>query len=138
MRVFLDTNVLVSGFTARGLSADVVRLVLAEHELLTGEFNLTELRRVFRDRMKLPAVTIAAIEQLLRDQIIIPKPTERWELPVRDPDDQWVLASAVAGKADILVTGDKDLLTIASRAPLPIVDPRGFWTMVRSGEKSPD
>ncbi len=85
--------------------------------------------------MKLPAATITAIEQLLRDQVIIPKPAERWELPVRDPDDQWVLASAVAGKADVLVTGDKGLLSIASRAPLPIVDPRGFWVMVRSGEK---
>ncbi len=41
MKVFLDTNVLVSAFTTRGLSADLFRLVVAEHELLTGEVNLT-------------------------------------------------------------------------------------------------
>jgi hypothetical protein len=38
VKVFLDTNVLVSGFAARGLCADVMRLVLAEHELIMGEW----------------------------------------------------------------------------------------------------
>ena len=46
MRVFLDTNVIVSGFATRGLSSDVVRLLMAEHELLTSEVVLEETRRV--------------------------------------------------------------------------------------------
>jgi len=37
VKVFLDTNILVSGVATRGLCADVIRLVLAEHELITGE-----------------------------------------------------------------------------------------------------
>lgn len=37
MRVFLDTNVLVSAFATRGLCADLMRHVLAEHDLITGE-----------------------------------------------------------------------------------------------------
>lgn len=40
-------------------------------------------------------------------------------------------ASAIAGRADVLVTGDPDLLDVASRAPLRIMDPRGFWELVR-------
>lgn len=138
MRVFLDTNVLVSAFASRGLCADVVRHILAEHELLTGEVNIVELRRVLRDRIKVPPPTIAAIEQLLRDQVIVPKPAEPHQLPIRDADDKWVLASAVAGDADVLVTGDADLLEMASRSPLPIVNPRGFWDMVRGGSGAED
>lgn len=133
MRVFLDTNVLVSAFASRGLCADVVRHVLAEHELLTGEVNIVELRRVLRDRIKVPPPAIAAIERLLRDQVIVPKPPKPHPLPIRDADDKWVLASAVAGNADVLVTGDADLLEMASRSSLPIVNPRGFWNMVRGG-----
>lgn len=132
MRVFLDTNVLVSAFATRGLSADVLRTVVAEHELLVGEVVLLELRRVLRERIRVPGATITAIEQFLRDQTVVPQPTEPLMLKVRDPDDLWVLTSAVAGQADVLVTWDKDLLSIASRAPLPIVDPRGFWGMVRA------
>jgi putative PIN family toxin of toxin-antitoxin system len=129
--VFLDTNVLVSAFATRGLCADLFRRVLAEHQLITGEVVIAELRRVLRDRIKVPAPTVAAIEQLLRDQVVVPKPAEPHPLPIRDTDDRWVLASAVAAKADVLVTGDSDLLEVASQAPLPIVPPRAFWKMVR-------
>ena len=131
MKVFFDTNVLVSAFTTRGLGTDVFRLVLAEHELLTGEVNLTELRRVLRSRMRFPDSTILALEQFLREQSIVPKPRRLLAVEIRDPDDRWVLTSAVEGGADVLVTGDKDLLTIGRRAPLPILDPRGFWNLLR-------
>ena len=43
----------------------------------------------------------------------------------------WVLASAIDGRADLLVTWDQDLLAIANQAPLPIVDPRGCWDRLR-------
>ena len=136
MRVFLDTNILVSAFATRGLCADLLRYILAEHDLVPVEVVIAELRRVLRDRIKVPARTVAAIEHLLRDQVVVPTPAEPDPLPIRDLDDRWVLASAVAGKADVLVTGDSDLLEMASRAPLPIVDPRGFWNLVRErGER---
>lgn len=131
MKIFLDTNVLVSAYTARGICADLLRYILAEHELLTGEVNLLELRRVLKDRFQAPVEIIETIEAELRDEMIIPKPTKPSPIPIRDPDDRWVLASAVDGQADLLVTGDQDLLAIADQAPLAIVDPRGCWDRLR-------
>ena len=131
MKVFLDTNVLVSAYTARGIFADLLRYILAEHELLTGEVNLVELRRVLRDRFHASSELIASVEAELRDEMIVPKPAKPSPLPIRDPDDRWVLASAVEGQADLLVTGDQDLLAVARQAPLAIVDPRGCWNRLR-------
>jgi putative PIN family toxin of toxin-antitoxin system len=131
MKVFLDTNVLVAAFTARGLCADVVRVALADHTLLTGEVNLRELRRVLRQRMKVPAEGVQRAESLLRAQTIVRKPRRAPNVPVRDPDDVWVLASALAGEADVLVTGDHDLLDLAD-PPLAILSPRQFWELVRA------
>ena len=131
MKVFFDTNVLISAFAARGLCADLMRVVLAEHELQTGEVNLIALRRVLRDRFKVPAGQIDRVEGLLRDQTVIAKPDDVLSLRVRDADDAWVLASAVAGSADLLVTGDQDLLVLAAKAPLPIVAPRAAWEQLR-------
>jgi uncharacterized protein len=131
VRVFLDTNVLISAFAARGLCADLMRLLLAEHEVLTGEVNLVELRRVLSKRFKATAAQADVIEQLLRDQTVIPKPAALLSLKVRDADDAWVLASAVAGGADLLVSGDQDLLVLANRAPLPILSPRDAWSRLR-------
>ena len=131
MKVFFDTNVLISAFTARGLCADLMRIVLAEHELQTGAVNLTELRRVLRDRFKAPASNIDVVEALLRDHTIVPKPKVVPAIRIRDADDAWVLASAIAGEADMLVSGDQDLLSVAKSSPVPILSPREAWERLR-------
>ena len=131
MRVFLDTNVLVSAFATRGLCADVFRHVLAEHTLVSGEVVLRELRRVLRRKLKLPSRMVNSIEALLREHEVTPKPKAPADIPIRDPDDKWIVASAVAAQAEILVTGDRELLDLGQRAPLRILDPRGFWNLIR-------
>ena len=131
MRVFLDTNVLVSAFATRGVCADVLRVVLAEHTLVTGEVVLRELARALRTRVRLPGRAVDEILAFLREYEVVRKPAAASPLPIRDQSDRWVLASAVAAKADVLVTGDRDLLDVAARAPIPIVDPRGFWELLR-------
>jgi putative PIN family toxin of toxin-antitoxin system len=128
--VFLDTNVLVAAFATRGLCSDVVRVVLAEHQLITGEVVLSELRKALGRRIKLPATTTEDIVALLREQEVVPKPRTPSELPIRDPDDRWILASAMAGRADVLVTGDRDLLDVADKTPLPVLAPRAFWDLL--------
>ena len=132
MRVFLDANVLVAAFATRGLCADVFRTVLADHELITGDVVLRELRTVLEERIKLPASTVTEIVALLRALEVVPKPAEPSPLLMRDEDDRWIVASAVAGQADVLVTGDHDLLSISEQSPVPIVSPRGFWEQLRS------
>ncbi len=135
MRVFLDTNVLVSAFATRGLCADLFRHVLVDHEFLASEVVIDELVPVLRTRIKLPVATIDEIVRFLRQFEWVARPEKPSEIPVRDPDDRWILASAIEGKAEVLVTGDRDLLMVADDAPLPVVDPRGFWTMLRSNQR---
>lgn len=129
MRVFLDTNVLVSAFATRGLAADVLRLVISEHTLITGDVVLDELERALASRIKLPRSRIEDIVAFLRGYEVVPKPKAPSDVAIRDEDDRWVLASALLGEADVLVTGDQDLLDVATKAPLKIVDPRGFWKL---------
>lgn len=136
MRVFLDTNVLVSGFATRGLSADVVRLLLTEHELLTSEVVLSETRRVLREKLGVPTERVNEIEGLLQRYHVEPTPETGSPVEVRDPDDELVLASAIAAKAEILITGDKDLFDVADQVEaLRIMTPRAFWESVRPSSK---
>jgi putative PIN family toxin of toxin-antitoxin system len=131
MRVFLDTNVLVSAFTARGLCADLLRTVLLEHELLSSEVVLKELQRVLVQKLRMPDTAASKIIHFLREEAVVVNPKSPAPWPISDPDDQWILASALEAKADILVSGDKDLLEIGNQAPVQITDPRGFWTLLR-------
>lgn len=139
MRVFPDTNVLVSAFATRGLCADVLRSVLTEHELIVSEQVLGELERVLQTRMVVPGATAQAIIAFLRRFIIAPVPADLPQLLIRDPDDQPILAAALGAAVDVFVTGDRELLAVEGQAEMTITDPRGFWNLLKRGgrETSP-
>jgi putative PIN family toxin of toxin-antitoxin system len=131
VKVCLDTNVLVAALATRGLCADGLRSVLAEHELVIGEVILVELRRVLTAKLKVPADRVEAIEAIFVPFPIVPKPSRPSDLPDRDPSDRWVLATALAGGAEVLVTGDDDLLGVQGSVPIRILSPRAFWELLR-------
>lgn len=130
MKVFIDTNVLVSAFTARGLCADLIEVILTDHILITGEFVLKELDRVLTTKLKVPEKDVLEILKFLNDFHVEPLPDKPSKVKIDDDDDRWVLESAVRANADILVTGDKDLLEIRSEVKqLNIITPREFWEL---------
>ncbi len=132
MRVFLDTNVLVSAFAARGLSADLFDLVLVKHELITGQNVLQELEKALRTKVKLPAARCAEIVDLVSAEAArIVENAPRAECKA-DEDDRIVLGEAIAGEAEAFVTGDAELVALGSVGSLPILTPRQLWDLVRS------
>ncbi len=134
MRVFFDTNVLIAAFATRGLCADLLAHVLLEHELMVGEVVISELRNKLRAKFKLRQESINEIEAMLREHTVVSRPNTHLGLEIADPDDEWIVASAAAGGADVLVTGDAAVLKVARRAPIPIVNPRGFWELLRESK----
>ena len=131
MIVSFDTNVLVSAVATRGLCADIVNSALAEHQLIVGGTVLREMRQVLRHKLRLPVAVVDEMETFLRQNATVIENAPGIGIAALDANDRAVLAEAVAGKADVLVTGDQDLLAVASRAPLKILAPRGFWELLR-------
>jgi len=127
LRVFLDTNVLIAAFAARGLCADLFRLAATDHELLIGAPVLVEMRRILETRRRMPAPARNEVLQVLRRFVQVPAAKAPIALGIDDPDDEWVVACAIAAAADVFVTGDKALLGLHRVDALPIVSPREFW-----------
>lgn len=136
MRIALDTNVLISAFATRGLSADVLNLILADHQLVLGEAVLGELARILRTKLKVPADIPEETTSFLRAQAVVVSSAPPLELSIRDGDDLLVLSGAVHGLAEVLVTGDQDLLSVAPEAPIRILNPRGLWELLRADSGS--
>lgn len=132
MRVFLDTNVLASAIATRGICADILRTTLAEHRLIIGEAVLAELGPVLLRKFRVAPDLAKETDEFLRREAEVIGPAPALGIAVRDKDDVAILEQAVAGAADVLVTGDQDLLEIAGKPPLRIVTPRGFWDLLRS------
>ena len=130
MKVFLDTNVVVSAVATRGLCADLFQAILAEHELVLGETVLGEIRRVLSRKIRVPRDTIDELEAHLRAHATIAKTAAARGVKGLDAADAAVLVEAVAGGADVLVSGDQDLLTLQD-PPIKIVSPRGLWDVLR-------
>ena len=133
MRLFLDTNVLVAAFATRGLCADLLSAVLAEHELVLGERLLAELRRVLAKKLRLREELIREIEELLRGQAVEIARAGAPLAVAADRDDAWILAEAAAGRADAFVSGDRALLAAAADLPFPRLAPRELWERLRAG-----
>lgn len=132
MRVFLDTNVLVAAFATRGLCADVVRTVLAEHELVLSDTVIAELMRTLIEKIRLPETAVREITTFLRASAsLVDTPPKPAPVAIRDADDAVILGEALASSAEVLVTGDKDLLEAGEIQGIRILDPRGFWQLVR-------
>jgi uncharacterized protein len=134
VKVCFDTNVVLAAFATRGLCVDLFAHVLIEHELLVGETVIRELRSKLRIKLKLSKNAIDEIETLLLDRTVVRTPTEHLSIGISELDDEWIVAEAMAGEVDALVTGDAALQKPGKRAPLPIVSPRGLWETLRGAQ----
>jgi len=131
VRFVLDTNLLVSGVIAVGLPRELVDAAKAgSFELCTSEPLLAELldvlsRSKFAARLAQAKVTPAGIVDDLRRLAIVVAPTSVPSVVPTDPDDDHVLAAALAGGADLIASGDKrDLLPLGSYQGIDIVTAR--------------
>jgi putative PIN family toxin of toxin-antitoxin system len=125
MRVFIDTNVLISAaLDSEGTPFRAfVKATSEPNQGMICDQNILELRRVFQ--RKFPN-HIAALEAFLSIAIMdlelirIPQDEVKEESLVRDISDRPILRAAVFGKADVLLTGDKDLLEANIEKPLAL------------------
>lgn len=135
MKVFLDTNVLASAAATRGLCADVLREVLASHELFLSEQVLRELTRVLRSKFGIGQNLIDEFIRLLQQDSVPAEPSDVPRVSLRDKDDLRILGAAAAAGAEVLVTGDKELLALGHFEKLEILSPRQFWEKLRTQQR---
>lgn len=132
MRVYLDTNVLVSAFASRGLCAEVLELVLLDHDLILGRNVVREFEKALREKVKLPVVRSTEIIDFVSGEATqIVDRAEPASVNV-DLADARVLGEALVGHADLFVTGDAALLRLAAIGALKILSPRQFWEVLRA------
>jgi putative PIN family toxin of toxin-antitoxin system len=125
VRLVLDTNVLIAAVVADGVCRDLVRVRLRSHTLVTSDILLRELREKLRVKFDLTPDELPLLGALAERAETV-KPVKLIPPACRDTDDDWVLATAVAGHADVIITGDDDLLVLKKHGAIPILTPRAF------------
>ena len=136
LKVVLDTNQLVSSLlSTRGLQRQLIDAWRQRAFLLLlvpGQIDeLAEIlsRPKIKKRYRIDPRDREAFLQLLRlDTVLLPHMTAPGVC--RDPDDDYLLGCAAAGRADYLVTGDEDLLSIGRYRDVTILSARDFLAII--------
>lgn len=134
MRVVLDTNVFISALITRGLASQALRLWQQNHyDLVTSTWQISELQGVTRRehvQRYLKPGDAGTLINALRAKAIVLKALPRFD-DSPDPDDNNILATAVAGGAHYLVTGDKtDLQALEKVQGVRIVTVNEFTALL--------
>lgn len=132
MRVVFDANVLASAFGwPSGRCAQIVRLCLGEETVIAGDALAVELADTLREKAAFYEPLIQQDIGLLKERSIWLEPASVEAGACRDPDDLYVLGLALAGRADYVVTGDKDLLVLKEFRGIRILTPAGFLDLLQ-------
>ena len=125
MKVVVDTNVLIAGLVAEGLCRDVVKRRLPVCELFTSKVLLDELSEKLREKFELDPKDLPLLK-IYENAATVVTPARLPKPICRDPDDDAVLATALAAHAEFILTGDADLLVLKEFEGIRIISPRQF------------
>ena len=123
-RVFVDTNVLLSGLIFDGNESRLLRIAIeGEIRLVIAEVVLEEARAVLQSKFPDHTRVLDDLLAVLNHELIPLPDHESVRLAachIRHPGDAAVLASMISAGADYVITGDKDFLTEDVRALIPV------------------
>ena len=133
----MDSTIVVSAFLTSGLTAELIRLCGERVALYTARVILREMRTTLlerehiRRRYKYPDSEAEGFINRFEEASVVFE-----ELPVlqgitRDPDDDMIIACAVAASADYIVSRDRDLLDLGEYQGIQIVSPEAFMPILR-------
>ncbi len=131
MRVVLDSSILIAAIAHPGTCTELTDEVAREHILVLSRFVLSEVERKLVGKF---GVTLGEARSLvieLKDLGELVEPVEVSRAACRDATDLPALGTMVAGKVDLLVTVDKELLDLDSYQGIPIRRPGLAFRLLR-------
>jgi len=129
VRLFFDTNVIISAIVSRGLSFDVIKDSVYKHEGFYTDYLLKETRKVLSSKFPLSDETVKGAVSLIKKYFTKGKTSYKVDKICRDPEDNQILADVAANEIDILITGDKDLLVLKNYKTTKIILPVDYWKL---------
>jgi putative PIN family toxin of toxin-antitoxin system len=135
MRVVLDTGILIAALITKDTPPDKIYQAWRKRrfELVTSQWQLDEFRRVSRYpklRKYLQPIEAGNLINGLRHQALLLETLPEVDLS-NDPDDNPLLAMAIATEADYLVSGDKrDVLALKKVGKTRILTARRFLAIL--------
>ncbi len=130
MKIFFDTNVIISSFITHGHASELFEHCLSTHECYTSDFVLSELEKNLRNKFGYSKTEVKIALDYIKENLNIIKKYLKLEKKIcRDTDDDNIMAASISVKVDCIVTGDNDLKVLKNFKGINIVSPKDFWAL---------
>ena len=127
MIVLLDSNVIIAAVAAHGLCYEILIRIMEKDTLILSDQLLLEVESNLRKKLKVKKIRVTALFEELGSVGLRVVPAPVPTSACRDPNDLHILGAAVAGKAELIISGDQDLLVLRKFKNIPIETPREAW-----------
>lgn len=126
MRVVFDSNVLISAAVTAGIQASYALHLVAERKLIsiTSSEIIREVEEKLRTKFHYELDEITKFSDYFQQLSTIVQPVSINPQIIRDPNDLFVLGTAVSGEANLIITTDRDLLTLGQYDKIGIIHPK--------------
>ena len=139
MKVFLDTNVLLSALISNGICHELLIALKNTHpdvfdrnSCFTCQRVLLELKEHLPTKFKWSVLDTAAAITAFSDEYTLAPPAYT-TVPCKDEDDGWILADAQLASCDYFITGDKVVLALYNVGSMRVCTPREMLLWLRTG-----
>jgi len=127
VRILLDTNVLVASFIVHGACTELFEHCGRYHSLATSDYILDELKKTLISKFHYAPSEAMHATDIIQIKSTIYVPADVPTTACEDPKDLPILGTAISGKCQCLITGDKALLKIRHYQNIDIILPVNFW-----------
>ena len=135
MRTLLDTNVIISAILFGGVPREIlVAAIRGSIQIVTSPVLLDELEDLLVEKFRFSAEAARATRTEIEAMADVVEPGDLPDV-CRDPDDNEVLGAAATGSAEVIVTGDRDLLELGSFEDIRILRPAQYARLLRGDER---
>ena len=130
MKVVFDTNIFISAFVIPNSKAEqaIIKIIEGSDTLLLSKEIVGEILSVLSTKFHRDREAISHVALYLSELARIVKPTRKIRLFKDDPDNR-ILECAVSGKADVIVTGDKEILKLGEYEGIRIISLKEYLEM---------
>ena len=128
MKIVFDTNVILSSFLTEGIAHKIFHNSLIHHEIYISAFIISEINRILKKKFSVNETDIEEFNSFIKSYLTTAKPTNNIPDICRDKNDNQILQLAEFVSADLIISGDKDLLTLKTYSGTAIISPREFYT----------
>jgi len=127
MRILLDTNVLIASIISHGVCFELFEHCIRNHNVISSKYIINEFVEKLNYKFKYTKSEVNAAKNIIFERIEIVQPENIKIKNLKDKNDFPIIGTAIAGKCDCIITGDKHLQELNKIKDIDIIRPSEFW-----------